>query len=340
MSNNTFCPLYADILEKQPWKKKQNAHMGLVVDKFADGWYWSDGILEFAKSQPVKSTSPKSWLDMFPVECGSKAHLNDACQQQRKLIRALDGKIIPLCNTSRFVTGTGRNHPLENGMTWHHTLGTPYLPGSSLKGLLRAWCREEETQEAKTKIDNWFGATTQVGKFILLDMIPKTPLQVEVDIMTPHYGPYYQDKDKNIPPAEWHDPNPIPFLVVQANATWQLGIIPGPQHRGISDDDLQLLNDYLENALQILGAGAKTASGYGHFKPQATSNQPSQHSKHQKITITCKGGKKRRFVSDDGRGCTFINKEEIPSIKSGETVEVWIVKVNGNQYEVSTSEPR
>ncbi|MBK9095192.1 MAG: hypothetical protein IPM84_21030 [Anaerolineae bacterium] len=38
----------------------------------------------------------------------------------------------------RLVTGLGRKGPLEVGFTFHR-YGFPILPGSSLKGLARAW---------------------------------------------------------------------------------------------------------------------------------------------------------------------------------------------------------
>jgi CRISPR-associated protein Cmr6 len=33
----------------------------------------------------------------------------------------------------------GNPHPVEKGFLWHPTLGTPSLPGSGVKGLVRAW---------------------------------------------------------------------------------------------------------------------------------------------------------------------------------------------------------
>lgn len=39
----------------------------------------------------------------------------------------------------RFVTGMGIENPLENGFLWHPTLDVPYLPGSALKGMTRAY---------------------------------------------------------------------------------------------------------------------------------------------------------------------------------------------------------
>lgn len=38
---------------------------------------------------------------------------------------------------SPLITGIGESHPSEIGMTFDHTIGIPYIPASSIKGLLR-----------------------------------------------------------------------------------------------------------------------------------------------------------------------------------------------------------
>ena len=59
----------------------------------------------------------------------------------------------------RFVTGTGRSHSVENGFAWHPTLGTPYLSGSSVKGMIRA--RAQEAGASPARVAAAFGAEAQ-----------------------------------------------------------------------------------------------------------------------------------------------------------------------------------
>jgi len=258
---NTFCPLYNEAVEATPWKRAGTAHAGLLFDKFANRWSKEDWTFD-----------KNAWLKDMPNTVGHGDHLTEATHRQAELIESLGGKLLFFKNTDRFVTGLGRTHPIENGFTFHPTLGLPYLPGSGVKGVLAAWLREDTDQwdgknhqwKEGTAAACWFGAQDHAGSLIFLDLLPTAPPGLEADIMTPHYGRYYQDGKGETPPADWHVPNPIPFLTVAAWQSWQTGILPAP---GSSPDPAELgaLAGHLQDALAWLGAGAKTAVGYGRF---------------------------------------------------------------------------
>lgn len=284
-----FCPVYREALQAAPWTNAGSAHAGLLFDKFADAW-WHDREWVFAFDKGDRSRKDRDkaehqkeshWVkSVFPGRYAASAQslgesrlLTEACARQRKLVEKLGGKVVSLTNTDRFVTGMGREHPLENGFAWHHTLGVPYLPGSSLKGMLRAWLREEHGEPGKDRRGNdcWieppevksqFGTQGQAGRVILLDMLPTEPPQIDVDVMTPHYGPYYQQGEV---PGDWHSPVPISFLTVAAGHSWQLGIVPAAGVRAIDQPAVESLSAALLDAIAFCGAGAKTAVGYGRF---------------------------------------------------------------------------
>lgn len=48
----------------------------------------------------------------------------------------------PAISTAPFMTGIGNEHPLENGFAFLNPYGLPYLPGSSVKGVLRTAAEE------------------------------------------------------------------------------------------------------------------------------------------------------------------------------------------------------
>lgn len=284
-ANTSFCPLYREAVAAAPWAKPDSAHVGLLFDKFANAWRYkrdrngnrlSPAEPEFDKGIGQKKEGANEWINRFKRKVGDGERLKEACSRQRDLLERLGGTPMFLKNTSRFVTGLGREHPLENGFAWHHTLGIPYLPGSSLKGMLRAWLRETEGDIGMDKhgndvyrkdenIHSWFGTQGQAGKLIVLDMLPLSPPKLAVDVMTPHYGPYYQREKGNDVPGDWHSPVPITFLTVDEDCSWQLGIIPASAPRQLSDSDLKKLTNALREAIEVSGAGAKTAVGYGRF---------------------------------------------------------------------------
>ena len=72
---------------------------------------------------------------------GWEDFLRESAVRMVRLVEAHGGRWRVFRTTSRFVTGLGRRHPVENGFAWHSTLGVPYLPGSSVKGMVRAWTR-------------------------------------------------------------------------------------------------------------------------------------------------------------------------------------------------------
>jgi CRISPR-associated protein Cmr6 len=76
-----------------------------------------------------------------------KAEAEAAHARRRRLAEALrahwgpEGKVASFTGEVawRLALGLGNEHPLENGMTLHRTLGLPYLPGSAQKGLARRY---------------------------------------------------------------------------------------------------------------------------------------------------------------------------------------------------------
>lgn len=164
-------------------------------------------------------------------------------------------------NVEPFVTGLGLPHPIENGMVWHHHLGVPYIPGSSVKGMLRAWLETWMDLDPET-ITDLLGSPHQVGKIIFVDMIPIHPVQLRADIMTPHYQAYYSGSKQF--PTENQNPIPIPFVTVSSGQKFSLSIVPEVE---IQDELWIQIMTWLEEAFAVEGIGAKTAVGYGRFQP-------------------------------------------------------------------------
>ena len=247
-------PLY---VHSSPTFNPQTSHAGLWYDKFCDQWQNNWMLPAEQKVEWIRKLTQRTPL-------GDAALLSEFAARQRSMVEGLGGKCFPFDAESRFVTGLGREHPVENGFAWHPTLGTPYLPGSGIKGILRAWAIMDKQKDAAGKIlgsrQSPDGAGGQVGTVIIFDAIALAPIKLEVDVMTPHYGDYYGSGDI---PGDWLNPVPLPFLVVAAGTTFQFAIAPRIPE---GEEHLEPVADWLKNALQWLGAGAKTAVGYGRFE--------------------------------------------------------------------------
>ncbi|TXD34084.1 type III-B CRISPR module RAMP protein Cmr6 [Lujinxingia vulgaris] len=264
--------------------QRPEGNTGLWYDKFGDRWgkleekkeraeerlsecAWLSSDLKFDKSIWVKTAVTGTGNGSTATVIGEKELLEGYAHRRATMVSNLKGKNLAMTTASVFVTGLGREHPVENGMAWHTTLGTPFLPGSSVKGLVRAWVDEEYVQgekesEAAKERDRIFGKLSQVGSVNFLDALPTEPIRLKHEIMTPHYSDYYQDKKI---PGDWESPTPIPFLAVDAGANFHFALAPRRPDNARDQGDVETAARWLEEALTWLGAGAKTAVGYGRF---------------------------------------------------------------------------
>ncbi len=236
--------------------------MGLWYDKFCDEWSLS--WQELDKGKWINRAATIDEGKNSDIEVGNSDLIEDYFIRQRDLAMALGGQIFVFKTQDRFITGLGNPHPIENGFSWHFTLGTPYIPASSVKGVLRSWAETLGGIDS-TKINLLFDSESDrehsAGAVIFFDAIPLSPVKLNEDIMTPHYNDYYRKKD-NSPPADWYSPIPIPFLTVAEGQRFAFVIAP----RKKIEVDIHDLGDWLICALEDFGLGAKTSSGYGRFE--------------------------------------------------------------------------
>ncbi len=319
--NQPFCPIYKEARDFLSQSKQPDGNSGLRFEKFGDAWnFQQKSGMQVAEFDKENLKSKTRWLDRFVGKAnqhGDSSQLEAFAERQSALVKSLGGVSLILKNESRFVTGMGRQHPLENGFSWHHILGTPYLPGTSVKGGLRSWAREvrgtwdEEKEEYSSDIwiDQAFGEMEQVGEFILFDMIPLKKVELVAEIMTPHFGKYYQDGEI---PGDWHSPVPVSYLAVEKGQNWQLGIAPRKLNNPEAEGKLEEITDLLVQSLQFAGVGAKTSIGMGRFeRDQALENKISARldAKRQKAADQEKRAAEDAKLSDDVRAIVKIARE-------------------------------
>lgn len=268
-------PLYVSAAQ-QPSACGLEGNAGLWFDKFCDRWRVSGAAWSLAADD--SGNNPKlDWicgLTKDPV--GLQAELREFSVRLMQLVTRRSGQVAVFKTESRFVTGLGRSHPVENGFAWHPTLGAPYLPGSSIKGMVRSWAREQaEPSPDHDVVARILGCPGRAGGVCFLDAVPVVPVQLEADVMTPHYAGWSEDD----PPGDWRSPTPIPFLATAAGTKFLFGVVPcAPlQHK-----DLATAFGWLEAALAWVGAGAKTAIGYGRMvRDEAATSQLAETVRRQ-----------------------------------------------------------
>lgn len=228
-------------------------------------------------------------LDPLPRSVGA---LLDAARERRTAAVAkltAQGRPVRVLKVRpewRLVIGLGEQTPAETGLTVHGTYGVPVLPASALKGAARAWTREL-TADGQQPDDSYvwgaFGAEpgmtrllspgdTPDGRVVFLDALPEPVPGVPgpgvcVEVMTPHVGDYYTDGGVT-PPAEYHQPVPVPFYAVTGAVAFTVYLVGRGSERDVAElvlEDDDAVVSWLAAALEQLGLGAKTNAGYGYL---------------------------------------------------------------------------
>ena len=169
----------------------------------------------------------------------------------------------------RIAIGLGSESVIETAITLHHTYGVPYLPGSALKGLAASFAAQRLGETWQAGSDAYrilFGNTRQAGYITFYDAYPYPaggPF-LAPDIMAVHHPRYYRG-EAHAAPADWDDPSLVPFPTATGCYLVALAGPPAPWARPWVDVAFQILGF----ALQDMGIGAKTSSGYGRMVLEA-----------------------------------------------------------------------
>ena len=176
-----------------------------------------------------------------------------------------------------------RSGVFENaGIALHPVYGFPWIPGSGLKGMTRAWAEtvrmpapEGNPKDAEWTVGAAFGSELDsardtgpssfgtVGRIVFHDAWPVTWPKLERDILNNHHSGYYRNRT---PPGDWEDPVPVNFLVIGAGTEFEFAL----SDRADSGDGLlHRVAEWMQSALLHAGAGAKTSAGYGRIEPVA-----------------------------------------------------------------------
>jgi CRISPR type III-B/RAMP module RAMP protein Cmr6 len=206
---------------------------------------------------------------------------------------------IEMISRSRLVVGLGLPHPTETGFLLDRLTGSPYLPGSSIKGALRAaarWTAEGELLAGREPSEHedarrfWLsdrdrifgpaigdGSSQAQGSAVFFDAFPAAWPRLEVDVLVPHYGAWYGGGDE--PPADCENPIPVAFLTVAARTPFRFYL--GARGATAGADLLQLRR-LIEPAFGLLGLGGKRSSGYGVLVEKPVRTERSTRSRAKK----------------------------------------------------------
>jgi CRISPR-associated protein Cmr6 len=247
------------------------SNMGLLFNKYVypwqTGWHMEEkNSKEFRDAVSKKQFDTKYALAVY--------------NRQKSMLQSLKSsgwhvEFFEATTDSRLIIGLGGTSVIETGMTLHPLYGFPYLPGSGLKGLARAFAEiAVEPSPSREELREIFGSedkdprnvtNNRQSKVFFMDGLPKNFPKLELDIMNPHHGEYYRGEK---PPADYLDPVPVTFLAVAVGQTFSFAVLS--KEKGFAEK----AKLWLIGGLTELGAGGKTNVGYGYFRMESPTVAP------------------------------------------------------------------
>lgn len=178
-------------------------------------------------------------------------------------------RIASMRPNARLVHGLGGAHCRETALTLHPLYGVPYIPSSSLKGLVRHWLTAQFGEADWIRVV--LGDENREGCVRFYDAFPDpaTAWELQPDVLTVHVPDYYAGQKAA---TDDQEPNPVEFWTVTgkslddaAKSARMLFMLSaaGPGQSG--QDWLEVACTALSRALTEWGIGSKTSSGYGRF---------------------------------------------------------------------------
>ncbi|MBI5591685.1 MAG: type III-B CRISPR module RAMP protein Cmr6 [Deltaproteobacteria bacterium] len=173
------------------------------------------------------------------------------------------------------IVGMGDQNIHEFGLSFQHPWGTPYIPGSAIKGVASMYAQQSGDADWQRNLKNAepdgqyaeavFGGVNSENKrtaggigFADAWWIPECKHPFQTDIIDVHYRTYYQGID-----GAWPDgtdaPLPVKFIAIR----------PGMRFLIVLSGDAnwcRVVKQIVRAAAEERGFGAKTRVGYGRMK--------------------------------------------------------------------------
>lgn len=224
-------------------------------------------------------------------------------------------QVLLATSLSPVVCGMGERTPGENGLTLHPVYGVPYLPGTSLKGILRAWVLSQtwgdDWQEGGKYFRALFGQGGHDGEGAVVDILDALPApsssMLTLDVLTPHHAEYYRSGGR-VAPLGWEGPNPVQFLAAAKGVSYRVVIEGDPAWVGKAAEWLSL-------ALNERGIGAKSRAGYGRFECEMLSADHPKEREAAECNASARRSNTDQLIDD-------LLKEQPQTILSA--IESWL----------------
>ena len=203
-----------------------------------------------------------------------EGELNDMSIFDNSLMKAekFVKKIVDMC-----ISG---NEEIKTGFSFDYTTGQPYIPASSVKGMLRSYFKEHrqavsEIIKSVAKID--FSADKPSPKekseieLLESDIFDYNDIFLDAVVYWGDKYGYMLSSDYITPHDQDHIKNPVPIRILKINTGVRLEFRFLLNDHTVNDKTVKkdMLKDIFTELLSLFGVGAKTNVGYGIMQPNA-----------------------------------------------------------------------
>ncbi len=166
--------------------------------------------------------------------------------------------------------------PLDISLAWDPVLNLPYIPASTVKGVVRSYLTMNNVTVEGLSVDDLLGEAgrlAHVGYIVFFDAYPVgcERTLVEPDVITPHYSEVEGRVDETSV-----EPRPIVFPTIAPGTTIYFPVAvnvnlarrlkeKGKVAKLAEGDTVNKVLEYVQRALEM-GIGAKTSIGYGRVR--------------------------------------------------------------------------
>ncbi len=239
-------------------------------------------------------------------------------------------RVLLVTSLAPVICGMGERTPGENGLTLHPVYGVPFLPGTSLKGILRAWVLSQswgaDWQEGGAHFHALFGQEGHDGAAAVVDILDALPVpSAEVftlDVLTPHHADYYRGDGA---PLGWEGPNPVQFLAAAKGVRYRVVVEGDPAW-------VSKAAEWLALALAERGVGTKSRAGYGRFACELLAEDQRDERTAAKRNAATRRSKAEQVIA---------NLDKRPKEELSREIETWLLgeAVTGPMRELLPAAP-
>lgn len=143
----------------------------------------------------------------------------------------------------------------EMGLEFHPIFNVPYIPGSSIKGAIRAYVEVNKLVKPAEVAEIFGEAGEEMGKLVVTDAFPVKSGRVllEPEVTTPIYKDSVKEHETS--------PTPLIYPVIARGVTFRFIVAM----KDLSEEQRRAVGNWITEALRE-GLGAKTMLGYGRME--------------------------------------------------------------------------